>query len=104
MSLTDNAIRILATNQTLLQQAEVSIQQQAYSRVQVTTGAELALAQAIIKAPSSYALRFLMEALLANRSGLISSDGGSTLDSPVSDATMDAAVQAEWSAQVAEGV
>lgn len=102
--LTDNAIRILATNQVLLQQAEVSIQQQAYSRVQVATGAELALAQAIIKNPASYAPRFLMEALLANRTGLISSDGGTTLSVPITDAVFDAAVITEWNVQVAEGV
>lgn len=104
MALSDNAIRILATNQVLLQQAEVSIQQQAYSRVQAATGAELALAQAIIKGPASYAPRFLMEALLANRTILTSSDGGTTLTANITDAVFDAAVVAQWPAQIAEGV
>lgn len=105
MALSYTQTQTISANQNLLQQMAGAILKQAITRI--TNGAattpEIALSAAIIKNPSAYAPRFLMDALILNQAGLSSADGGK-LDSPPTDAAIDTAVTSQWAAQVVAGL
>jgi hypothetical protein len=106
MALSYNSIAKLATNEDLKLQISAALLKQAYTRIIVggISAGELALCQAVIKSPTSYAPRFLLDALIVNAAGLTSSDGGTTLNAAVPDATFDTVVAAQWNAQILAGV
>lgn len=102
MALTYTNIQNLVGQQTLLLQMATAITKKALAQVGTATGNELALASAIIKNPIAYAPRFLLDGLILNAAGLTSTNG-STLDAPLTDATVDTAVGQMWAGQYAAG-
>ena len=102
MSLGYGQIQAIAGNQALLAQMSTAILKQALTKIGAATGNELALCSAIIKSPTSYASRFLLDALVQNAAVLTSSTVGN-LDSAVSDSVIDSTVTAQWASQWAAG-
>lgn len=102
MALTANQIYAIATNPTL--QHQVSVQTAGYAAQQIgtATGASLALCQAVLRSPMSYAYRFLLDLLIVNAATLVTTDGVSLSPMPT-DAVVASAVQADWSVQAAVG-
>ena len=80
-----------------------ALHKQAMARILSAVDAELALCRAIIKNPTIFTSRFLLDALLQNAAGLTSTNG-STLDSPIADSAVDTAVTAQWAAQILAGI
>ena len=102
MAIGYTTIQALAGQQTYLQQMSTALVKQAMSKIGAATGNELALCSAIIKTPTAYAGRFLLDALLIDAATLVSTNG-STLDSAPSDSAIDTTVTAQWASQVLAG-
>jgi hypothetical protein len=101
LSYTD--IPVISVNPALLQQVETAMLKYAINRIAASvSGNELAFANAIVKAPATYAPRFVLVALILNAATLTSTNHTS-LDTAVSDAALDAVIATQWQGQVSAG-
>ena len=103
MALFYTDIPVIAANPPLLAQVETAMLKYALARIAASaTGRELEFANAIVKAPATYAPRFCLDALIINAAALTSTNHTS-LDAAVTDATMDAVIVSEWAGQTSAG-